>query len=272
MGGMLDGKVVIVTGAAAGIGRGIVKRMVSEGARVAAVDISRDGVEALASDLAPLVHPIVADVSSWSSNGSAVASTVGAFGKLDVFIGNAGIYDHGVALESLTGEALDSGFDELFAVNVKGYLLGARAALEALLATRGSMIFTASYASFSPAGGGILYTASKHAVVGLVRQLAYELAPDVRVNAVAPGIAPTMLGGIRALQQESRFSVLEGTARNVPMQEIPAAEAYAGLYAFLASDTEAGHITGSVFSADSGLSIRGLARPGGRVMPCSEAK
>jgi NAD(P)-dependent dehydrogenase (short-subunit alcohol dehydrogenase family) len=212
-----------------------------------------------------MVHPIVADVSKWDANRSMVASAVSAFGKLDVFIGNAGIYDQGVSLESMSGEAVDSGFDELFAVNVKGYLLGARAALDALLATRGSIIFTASFASFAPAGGGVLYTASKHAVVGLVRQLAYELAPDVRVNAVAPGIAPTMLTGIRALHQQRQCSVLEGTAQIVPLQEIPTAEAYGGLYAFLASDKEAAHITGAVFRADSGLSIRGLVRPGGRV-------
>lgn len=262
---MLDGKVAIVTGAAAGIGRGIVRRLVAEGARVAAVDIVPTGVEALAREFGTRVHPIVADVARWDANKSMVAAALAAFGQLDVFIGNAGIYDQGVSLESLSGEAIDSGFDELFSVNVKGYLLGARAALDALLTTRGSMIFTASFASFAPAGGGALYTASKHAVVGLVRQLAYELAPDVRVNAVAPGIAPTMLTGVRALHQQQQASVLEGTAQMVPLQEVPAAEAYGGLYAFLASDREAAHITGAVFNADSGLQIRGLARPGGRV-------
>jgi NAD(P)-dependent dehydrogenase (short-subunit alcohol dehydrogenase family) len=69
-----------------------------------------------------------------------------------------------------------TGLDELFAVNVKGYLLGARAAAEALRPTRGSMIFTLSNASFFPRDGGPLYTASEHAGLGLVRQLAYELA------------------------------------------------------------------------------------------------
>lgn len=127
------------------------------------------------------------------------------------------------------------------------------------------MIFTASYAAFAPSGGGCLYTASKHAVVGLVRQLAYELAPDIRVNAVAPGVAPTTLSGVRELNQTPKEAVLPGTERNVPLQAIPSADAYGGLYAFLASEREAGHITGSIFTADSGLAIRGLAKPGGRV-------
>src|ERR1700722_3854041 len=147
---MLDGKVALVTGAAAGIGRGIVRRLVAEGARVAAVDIIQSGIAALADELHPMVHPIVADVSKWDANRDMVASALAAFGKLDVFVGNAGIYDQGVPLESLSGEAIDSGFDEVFAVNVKGYLLGARAVVDALLATRGSMVFTASFASFAP--------------------------------------------------------------------------------------------------------------------------
>jgi NAD(P)-dependent dehydrogenase (short-subunit alcohol dehydrogenase family) len=264
--GALGGKVALITGAGAGIGRGIVRRFVAEGAQVAALDISAQSVESLARESPSSVLPIVADVSTWRANREAVAATVAAYGRLDVFVGNAGIYDHGAALESLTGDELAQGFDELFAVNVKGYVLGARAALESLLKTKGSMIFTASYASFAPSGGGVLYTASKHAVVGLVRQLAYELAPDIRVNGVAPGIAPTMLSGVRALRQEPRSAILDGTEKNVPLQAIPKAEAYGGLYSFLASDSDAGHITGSVFNADSGLLIRGLARPGGRVV------
>lgn len=262
--GSLDGKVALVTGAGAGIGRGIVHRYVAEGARVAAVDIDRERVEALVKELGPAVLPLQADISSWSANCDAVSATLNAFDQLDVFVGNAGIYDHGASLESINGEDLSSAFDELFSINVKGYLLGVRAALDALLRTRGSIILTASYASFFPSGGGVLYTASKHAVAGLVKQLAYELAPDIRVNGVAPGIAPTTLRGINALGQEPRLSVLRGTEKIIPLDSIPGADAYGALYAFLASGKDAGHITGSIFNADSGLAIRGLARPGGR--------
>ena len=88
-------------------------------------------------------------------------------------------------------EALSRGFDELFAVNVKGYLLGVKAAVDALIESAGSVVLTASVASRNAGVGGAVYTASKHAVVGLVEQLAFELAPNVRVNGVAPGFMAT---------------------------------------------------------------------------------
>lgn len=262
--GRLNGKVACITGAAGGIGRGIARRFVAEGARVVLCDLQGPGLQALAQELGAAAVAAPGDVARWESNRAAVALALEHFGRLDTFVGNAGIYDHAVPLSSMQGQDMGEAFDELFSVNVKAYLLGARAALDALRASRGSIIFTASFASFSPAGGGALYTASKHAVVGLVRQLAYELAPDIRVNAVAPGIAPTTLKGIAALGQQARDSVLEGTACHLPLQAIPPADAYGGLYAFLACDQDAGHITGSVFNADSGLAVRGFAPAGGR--------
>lgn len=267
MNALLKDKVALVTGAGAGIGRGIVRRFVAEGAKVIAVDVSRDRIESVAAELGPAVLPLAADVSLWEANEAAVAAGLQAFGKLDVFVGNAAVYDHAATLEAMSGPDIGRAFDELFAVNVKGYLLGAKAASVPLFKTRGSMVFTASFASFSPSGGGCLYTASKHAVVGIVRQLAYEFAPDIRVNGVAPGVALTVLGGLRSLEQEPKDSLLPGTERSLPLQAIPDADAYGGLYAFLASGAESAHITGSIFTADSGLSIRGLASPGGRVNP-----
>ncbi|HDR8923040.1 SDR family oxidoreductase [Burkholderia aenigmatica] len=256
--GSLDGKVALVTGAASGIGRGIARRYVKEGARVVAADISFDGVEALAAELGPNVVPIHTDVSSWKDNQAAVELARTAFGRLDIFVGNAGIYDHGVALRSLRGEDLPAAFDELYSINVKGYLLGVRAALDSLVESRGCVILTASFASFSSAGGGVLYTGSKHAVVGLVRQLAYELAPDIRVNGVAPGVAPTRLKGVASLGQVPKDAVLDGTEAALPLGVIPDSDSYGGLYAFLASTEDAGNITGSIFNADSGLAVRGF--------------
>ncbi|MRE27212.1 SDR family NAD(P)-dependent oxidoreductase, partial [Klebsiella quasipneumoniae] len=101
-------------------------------------------------------------------------------------IGNAGIWDHNASLVNTPAETLETGFHELFNVNVLGYLLGAKACAPALIASEGSMIFTLSNAAWYPGGGGPLYTASKHAATGLIRQLAYELAPKVRVNGVGP--------------------------------------------------------------------------------------
>lgn len=263
--GSLKDYVAIVTGAAGGIGQGIVRRYVQEGARVIAADLNVQPLQTLESLHPESIVAIRADVGQPADNRLLVAAALERFGKLDVFCANAGIYDQNVALCELTDSQIDTGFDEIFAINVKSILYAAAASFEALLETRGCLIATASFASTSPAGGGVLYTASKHAVVGVVKQLAYEFAPDIRVNAIAPGIAPTTLRGVAALGQQPKDSVLDGTERAIPLQKIPDSDAYGGLYALLASREDAGHITGAVYTADSGLAVRGMARPGGRV-------
>jgi NAD(P)-dependent dehydrogenase (short-subunit alcohol dehydrogenase family) len=232
---------------------------------VVAVDISDERVFQLRDELGDAVEPIAADVRSWEGNQAAVNRAVEKFGKLDVFVGNAGITDGARMLEDIEGPEIDGAFSELFGVNVLAPLLGARAALPHLVASRGSIILTASFASSNSAGGGVLYTASKHAVLGIVRQLAYEFAPDVRVNGVAPGVAPTRLAGVRSLGQSSLDSVLDGTSAVLPLQEVPTTESYAGVFTLLASPEESGIMTGTVITADSGLGIRGLTKPGGRV-------
>lgn len=259
----LAGKVVVLTGAGAGIGRAVVRRYVAEGARVVAVDVSV-GVETLAAELGDAVLPVVCDVRSWEGNVAAAAAAVDQWGRIDVFVGNAGITDAATPLEAIAGADLPGAFDELFGVNVLAPMLGVRACLDHLVSSNGSVILTGSFASFNAAGGGALYTASKHAVHGLVRQLAYELAPDVRVNGVAPGVAPTQLKGVTTLGQGAADSVLDGTELALPLQEVPDVEAYCGVFTLLASD-ESRVMTGSLLTADSGLSIRGIAKPGGRV-------
>ncbi len=259
----LDGKVVVFTGAGAGIGRATVGRFVQEGARVVAVDRS-EAVDELRAELGEAVVPIVADVATWEGNVAAAEAARSAWGRIDVFVGNAGVTDGARALEDIPGEQVAKAFHELFDVNVLALLLGVRATVDDLVRSRGAVILTGSFASFNAAGGGALYTASKHAVLGLVRQLAYELAPDVRVNGVAPGVAPTQLRGLETFGDGATDSVLDGTREALPLQEIAPVDAYAGLFTLLASD-ESAVMTGSLVTADSGLSIRGIGRPGGRV-------
>ncbi|MGW5383448.1 SDR family NAD(P)-dependent oxidoreductase [Nocardia sp. NPDC003963] len=262
--GALDGQIVVFTGAGAGIGRAVVARYVAEGARVVAVDISEQVLE-LETELGTAVCPLVADVATWAGNTAAVDAALTTWGQLDVFVANAGITDAARPLEDIPGERLGAAFGELFGVNVLAPLLGVRAALDALLESRGSVIITGSFAGSNAAGGGVLYTASKHAAHGLVRQLAYELAPDIRVNGVAPGVAPTRLRGTAALGQSAADSILDGTREKLPLQEIPSTDAYNSIFTLLASRTDAVAMTGSMVTADSGLSVRGVARPGGRV-------
>src|ERR1019366_6766311 len=149
----------------------------------------------------------------------------------------------------------------------KGYLLGAKAALPALVRSRGSMVFTLSNAAFYPGGGGPLYTAAKHAGVGLVRELAYELAPNVRVNGVAPGLVPSDLRGARALGQDQQSVATifpaPGSPFSAPLGRVPYPHEYTSSYVLLASKNDAATITGIVINADGGLGIRGLRGPRG---------
>src|SRR5205085_8139227 len=124
-------------------------------------------------------------------------------GRLDVFVGNAGIFDVYAEIADMAEDQLSRAYDELFAVNVKGLLRGVKAALSELRKSKGAIVFTASVAGLNSGGGGALYTASKHAVVGPVRELAVELAP-VRVNGVAPGGTITALRGLPSLGNHDR--------------------------------------------------------------------
>jgi NAD(P)-dependent dehydrogenase (short-subunit alcohol dehydrogenase family) len=265
----LEGQVALVTGGGSGLGRAIVERFIAEGARLGVLEKSAQKAEQIEADFGAQVAVTVGDAASLPDNDSAVALTIGKFGQLDTFIGNAAIWDFGISLIDLPADRIDQAFDELFAVNVKGYVVGARAAARPLLESRGSMIFTLSNAAFYPAGGGPLYTAAKHAGVGLVRQLAYELAPKVRVNAVAPGGMATDLRGPAALGMQDRsIAAVRGSSgedrtRLVPLQIDPESRDYAAHYVMLASRHEARAMTGAIINCDGGLGVRGIRQVAG---------
>lgn len=261
--GALDGKVLVFTGCASGIGRATVSRFVAEGARVVAVDVSPQ-VAGLAEELGDAVVAVQGDVSTWAVNQTAARTAVEKWGRIDAFVGNAGIFDGMAPLEDIQGDRLGGAFQELYAVNVLGPLLGVRACLDELIEHRGAVVITGSFAGDSTAGGGILYTSSKHALHGAIRQLAYELAPTVRVNGVAPGVAASQMRGVTALGQSSGDAVVEGTREVLPLQVVPDFDAYAGVYTLLVSE-ESAAMTGSIVTVDSGLGVRGISRPGGRV-------
>ena len=259
----LEGDVALITGAGSGLGRALVDRFVAEGAKVVAVDRSADRVAAVEDAHDGAVVGVTGDVTSAEDNQRAVAVALERFGRLDTFIGNAGMFDYGARLLDTPAEGLEKAFDELFAVNVKACLLGAKAAAEALVASGGSILLTASMSSSHAGVGGVVYTASKHAVVGIVRQLAYELAPRVRVNGVAPGFMRTDIRGPKSLglgeRTPSTVPDLEGFAsRAVPLGFLPRPEDYTGHYVQLASRRNAAATTGVVVACDGGLDVRGL--------------
>jgi 2,3-dihydroxy-2,3-dihydrophenylpropionate dehydrogenase len=258
--------VMVVTGAGSGLGRALVDRFVAEGARVVAVDRAEERVAKVESDHGAAVAGVVGDVTTTADNERAVQEAITRFGRLDTFVANAGMFDYGAGLLDTPAEALETAFDELFAVNVKACLLGAKAAAPALTESRGSLLMTASMSSTHAGVGGVVYTASKHAVVGLVRQLAYELAPAVRVNAVAPGFMATDIRGPRALGLENRTpSSLPGleqiASAAAPLAFLPRPEDYTGHYVQLASRANAAATTGVVVACDGGLDVRGIGLP-----------
>ncbi|UCE30035.1 MAG: 3-(cis-5,6-dihydroxycyclohexa-1,3-dien-1-yl)propanoate dehydrogenase [Burkholderiales bacterium] len=268
----LRDEVILVSGGAGGLGRAVVDRLLEEGAKVCVLDRSAQRLAELDATHGGQVAGVEGDVRRLQDHERAVAACLARFGKLDCAIGNAGIWDFNTQLLELQADRIDAAFDEVFQVNVKGYLLLAKASMRSLVASRGSLIFTISNAGFYPDGGGPLYTASKHAVVGLTRQLAFELAPYVRVNGVAPGGIATDLRGPDALGMGQRSIAgidLPGTApERVPVGMLPDARDYAAAYVFFASRSDNVPATGSILNYDGGFGIRGLRQTvGGRELP-----
>ncbi|QIL83634.1 3-(cis-5,6-dihydroxycyclohexa-1,3-dien-1-yl)propanoate dehydrogenase [Diaphorobacter sp. HDW4A] len=267
MNGWLQDQVVLITGGGSGLGWAIAERFVQEGARIAILERSQEKCDSLVRHFGDEVVAVQGDVRSPEDNARAVEAAAAQFGRLDCFIGNAAIWDHGASVLDTDAASLAAGFDELFAVNVKGYLLGAKAAAPELVKSEGCMIFTMSNSSFYPGGGGPLYTASKHATVGLIRQLAYELAPKVRVNGVGPCGMNTDLRGPQALGQEGR-RIMDSRSPDaikaiLPLQFFPSPEDFVGPFVLLASRQNNRTLSGVMIQADAGLGIRGIRHVAG---------
>lgn len=273
MSGWLEGDVALVTGGGSGIGAAVAERFVREGARVAIVGRDEDRLrETVERSSEPArMTTIVGDVRSSDDMHRAVSVTVDTFGRLDTLVANAGIWDYQRQLTQLDGPRLGAAFDEVFAVNVKGYLLAAEAAWRELVATRGSIVMTLSNASFYVNGGGPIYTASKHACLGLMKELAYELAPKVRVNGVACGGMRTDLRGPETLDLSDRslaasFDKREasGATMPIPLHDSSVEPAdFTASYVLLAARAQSGNITGQAIEVDGGLGVRGFASAAG---------
>lgn len=198
----LDGKVALVTGGASGIGLATVRRLKSEGATVVAVDIA----EARGDDPSDL-H-VVADVADPQAWPGVVRRVEEAFGGIDLAHLNAGV----TTRQSDVGAVSDEQYRRVMSINVDGVFFGVRALVPAMERRGGGVIVaTASLAGIVPFGHDPVYTASKHAVVGLVRSLAEQLAAKgISIAAVCPGIVDTpLLGGDSQLLREAGFPLLE---------------------------------------------------------------
>ena len=257
--GWVDGKTALVVGGGGGIGRAAVEGFLEEGASVGVLELDAERCDELGG--IDGVHPVCGDATSLDDLRRAVAETTGAFGRLDTVCTFVGVFDYYTPLEEIPEDSLGAAFAEMFEVNVGSCLFAAKAALPALVDSRGSIVFTISTSGFYPGRGGPLYVASKFALRGLVVQLAHELAPRVRVNGVAPGgTIGTELRGLRTIGlQDKTLNDRPGREDDLrsqtPLQVALESRDHAGAYVFLASDRARG-ITGTVINSDGGIGVR----------------
>lgn len=241
----LDGKVALVTGASRGIGLSIARRFADAGAAVMISSRKAESLEVAAAELAGLDGPVawqVAHAGDPEQADACVAATIERFGALDILVNNAATNPYfGPVLEIDRARAVKT-----VEVNQLGPLAWCQSAWRASLAERGgSVLNVASVGGLGPEPGIGWYNATKAALVHLTRQLAYELAPRVRVNALAPGLVRTQFA--RALWEQHE----ELVAAHVPLGRIGEPSDIAGAALFLVSEA-ASWITGSVLVVDGG--------------------
>ncbi len=233
-----EGKVVVVTGGAGGIGSAIARRFASEGAKVVVTDVNADAAREIAAELKEAIA-IGADIGTKAGCLGLIEETLSQLGRIDVLCNNAGINRRGPLL-ALT----DEDWDLSFAVNLDAMFHLCRAALPSMIAQGGAAIVnTASQWGLYPAPGHIAYNVTKAAVASFTQNLARDYAPQkIRVNAVCPGevYTPMLAAGLaRSGRTKADLDKL------VPYGRVGQPEEIAALVAFLASD-EAAYMCGSL--------------------------
>jgi NAD(P)-dependent dehydrogenase (short-subunit alcohol dehydrogenase family) len=256
----VDGKTVVVTGAGGGIGRAVCVELAEAGA-AALVLVGRD-VEALEETAAAVreagavARTCIADVSRVEDVRGYVDAAVRAFGTIDVFVNNAGV--EGVVADLV--EYPDDEFDRVMAINARGTFLGLKHVLPVMIERRsGSVVNMGSIASRRGLPGTSAYIASKHALLGLSRAAAAEVARHgVRVNALCVGLVDTrMLRSLAEQMGDDLEGALEAIGRFTPSRRLALPEEVASVVRFLASDASS-YVNGGNWEVDgAGLNTMG---------------
>ncbi|RLA06368.1 MAG: short-chain dehydrogenase [Gammaproteobacteria bacterium] len=240
-------KTVIITGGGSGIGKACAELFARDGAKVVVADLAEESAMQVVEQIQRMGGDALflqVDTSLWHSVQQLVADTLDAYGSLDIYINNAGVFDGFAKCMDTT----DKVWDQVINVNLKGYFHGCRAALPELIKSGGNIVMTASIAGLGAGGGGTAYTASKFGTVGLIKQIACEYADQgVRVNGVAPGGLHTGMTDMYADDE----AVAGFISSRTPLGRWGEPEEVASAIAYLAS-ADAGYVTGSILSVDGG--------------------
>jgi 3-oxoacyl-[acyl-carrier protein] reductase len=244
----LTGKTAIVTGGASGFGAGIVRKFVSEGARVMIADINGDAAEALAKELGAIAQQV--DVSKDASVNEMAGTAIARFGRLDILVNNAGVSHMPAALDDIP----EAEFDRVVAVNMKSVFLTSRHLVPHFKANRrGAILNVASTAAVSPRPRLSWYNASKGWMVTATKSMAVELAPlGVRVNAINPVAGETPL--LKTFMGEDTPEMRAKFLATIPLGRFSTPEDMGNAACFLCSD-EASMITGVALEVDGGRVI-----------------
>jgi 3-oxoacyl-[acyl-carrier protein] reductase len=248
----LAGKVAIVTGGGSGFGAGIVRKFVDEGALVGILDVDADGGRKVVAEVAEdgAARFIRCDVSRREDVAKAVRGTLEAYGRIDVYVNNAGVTHRNQPVLQVE----EAWFDRIFAVNVKAIFLSALEMIPIFRRQGGGVIINiASTGGIRPRPGLAVYNSSKGAAIAMTKALAIELAPDnIRVNAINPVAGETPL--LREFMGGDTPELREKFRSTVPLGRLSTPRDIANAAAFLASD-EAALITGVALEVDGGRCI-----------------
>lgn len=244
MSGRLAGRVTVISGSSRGIGRAVARAFLAEGAKVVVNSRNARVAAELARDLGVDAVGVGADVTTEAGAAALVQGAVDAFGRLDVFVNNAGT--------AAAGETVDLTLDEwrrVVDLNMTAVFLCAREAARYMLAAGGGAIInTASVQAFAPFPRRLVYGSTKAAVVMMTKIMAAEWAPTIRVNAVAPGYVRTDM--TERLRAEGRID-FDAISRRTPQGRLAEPDEIAGAYIYLAGP-EATFVTGETIVVDGG--------------------